>query len=258
MPLVASVHSGAIVPPGRAVLAQQRRCGPKVARYLPVAKVVRERCIETLGWPAGQMTVITNGIEPQRCLGGDPERGRRLLGAGPGPIVLMLSRLERDKGVHIFVQAAAEVPGAQFVIAGEGPERENLLAAAAALGCADRLLLPGWIDATADLLAAASIVALPSFGEALPISLLEAMAAGTPVVGSAIPGIEELVRDGRSGLLAPPGDGTALAAAISRLLSDDALAASLRTAAQELVRTEFSAATMVQRIAAVHAEVLAE
>lgn len=256
-PLVASVHSGAIVEPGTAVRLQQRMCGSKVARYLPVARVVRDRCIEVLGWPAEQMTVITNGIEPQRCLGGDRERGRRLLGAGPGPIVLMLSRLERDKGVHVFAEAAAKVPGAQFAIAGEGPERENLLAAAEALGCAGRLLLPGWIDATPDLLAAASVVALPSFSEALPISLLEAMAAGVPVVGSAIPGIEELVKDGRSGLLAPPGDAAALAAAITRILSDDALAGSLRTDAQELVQTEFSAATMVKRIAAVHEEVLA-
>ena len=129
--------------------------------------------------------------------------------------------------------------------------------AAQTLGGAGRLLLPGWIDATPDLLAAASIVALPSFGEALPISLLEAMAAGVPVVGSTVPGIEELVQDGRSGLLAATGDAGALAAAITRILGDDQLAASLRTEAQELVRTEFSAATMVQRIAAVHAEVLA-
>lgn len=256
-PLVASVHSGAIVPPSRAVVAQQRRCGQKVARYLPVAEVVRERCIETLGWPAGQMTVIRNGIEPQRCLGGDAERGRRLLGAGPGPIVLMLSRLERDKGVHVFAQAAAEVPGAQFAIAGEGPEREALISAAQKLGCAERLLLPGWIDATSDLLAAASVVALPSFGEALPISLLEAMTVGVPVVGSAIPGIGELVTDGRNGLLAPAGDSGALATAITRILSDDALAAALRTEAQRLVLTEFSAAKMVQRICAVHEEVLA-
>lgn len=256
-PLVASVHSGAIVPPNRAVLAQQRLCGAQVARYLPVAAVVRERCVETLAWPTDRMTVIHNGIESDRCLGGDAHAGRAALGAPSGPIVLMLSRLERDKGVHVFLEAAAQVPGVTFAIAGEGPERAALQTRAAALGCAGRLLLPGWVDAVPDLLAAATMVVLPSFGEALPISLLEAMATGVPVIGSDVPGILELVEDGRNGLIAATGDAAALAAAITRILNDDGLAARLTTAARERVVTEFAATVMTERVMAVYDEVLA-
>ena len=257
VPMVATVHSGAIVPPNAAVRWQQRRCGPKVARYLPVSGVVRDACVQTLGWPAAHMTVVHNGIEPDRTAGGDAARGRRALGVADGPVVLMLARLERDKGVEVLVDAAAAVPGAVFVIAGEGPERDALAARAAALGCADRVVLPGWVQALPDALAAASVVALPSFGEGLPISLLEAMSAGVPVVGSAIPGIAELVQDGRSGLLTPAGDSGALAAAIRRVLEEPGLAATLTAAARDRVLSSFSAAGMTEQVMAIYDEVLA-
>ena len=98
------------------------------------------------------------------------------------------------------------------------------------------------------LLTAAAVFVLPSLTEALPTALAEAMAAGVPVIGSAVGGIPEMIQDGVTGILVPPGDVDALAAAVADLLDQPARVAELVRAARRLVETRFDAAENVARL----------
>jgi glycosyltransferase involved in cell wall biosynthesis len=171
--------------------------------------------------------------------------------------VLVVARLDPDKGHRHLLAAAAMLPDVRFLLAGEGPERGALEALAGELGVDDRVRFLGHRNDIPQLLAACDVMALPSSFEGLPVSVLEAMASGTAVVASNIGGVDEIVRDNVTGLLVEPGDALALAAAIRRLVDDPAEAARLAEAARTHVAREFSAATMARRVAAVYDDVLA-
>ncbi|HEY6744543.1 MAG TPA: glycosyltransferase family 4 protein [Mycobacteriales bacterium] len=144
--------------------------------------------------------------------------------------VLFVGRLHRQKGLDTLVRAVPLLPaGRPVTLAGDGPERGALERLAAGLGVADRVRVTGFLPhrAVPGLLAGAEVAVLPSRYEELGTALVEAMAAGRPVVASRVGGIPELVRDGVDGLLVPPGDPVALAAAIGRVLADPAVAAGL-------------------------------
>jgi glycosyltransferase involved in cell wall biosynthesis len=108
-----------------------------------------------------------------------------------------------------------------------------------------------------ELLANCDLVVLPSLFEGLPISVLEAMAAGKPVVATSVGGTDEAVVDGYTGLLVPPGDAPALATAIRRVIHDGALAKRLGVTSQAHIAAHFTAPMMVERVAAVYEEALA-
>src|SRR6185436_4751668 len=130
--------------------------------------------------------------------------------------VLFVGRIERAKGVFDLLESfsaiRAQIPGITLVCAGEG-DRDTLAQRAAQLGVQASLRLPGWIDGDAiqDLLNGAAVFVLPSYAEGQPMSLLEAMAAGTPVIATTVGGIPELVKHRETGLLVAPGDSAALA-----------------------------------------------
>jgi len=172
-------------------------------------------------------------------------------GAG-GPVVF-LGKLCAAKGCYDLLEAAARLlpdhPGLQLVLAGEG-ERAALRARADALGLGGAVVLPGWLDAGAKaaLLARAAVYALPSYYEGLPVSLLEAMAAGLPVVASRAGGIPDLVGDGVQGYLVPAGDVAALAARLAQLLAAPAQAAALGAAGRALVAQAYASAVVLPRL----------
>jgi glycosyltransferase involved in cell wall biosynthesis len=170
--------------------------------------------------------------------------------------VLVVARLDPDKGHRHLLAAAALLPDVRFVLAGEGPERGALEALASELRIDERVRFLGHRSDIPQLLAACDVMALPSSFEGLPISVLEAMASGTAVVASNIGGVDELVHNNITGLLVESRDAPALARAIRRLVDDPALAARLADAARENVAQEFSASTMARRVAAVYDRVL--
>jgi len=174
------------------------------------------------------------------------------------PLILTVARLDnRHKGLDFLVSAAALVPGAQFVIAGEGPDRAILESQAKSLGVADRVILLGHRSDIPDLLATCDLFVLPSFFEGLPVSVVEAMASGKPVVATAIGGTDEAVENGVTGLLVPPGDAVRLAEAIRAVLADAALAARMGSAGRRRAQEEFSAEMMIRRTEALYDELLA-
>jgi glycogen synthase len=158
--------------------------------------------------------------------------------ATPGDGVVFVGRLHRQKGVDTLVRAVPLVPaGTRVTLVGDGPERAAVERLAAGLGVADRVRVTGFRPHREGLalLAGARVAVLPSRYEELGTALVEAMAAARPVVATRVGGIPELVRDGVDGLLVPPGDPAALAAALTRVLTDPALAVALGSCARQRV-----------------------
>jgi glycosyltransferase involved in cell wall biosynthesis len=229
-----------------------------VQRYIAVSHGVAAAFAE--GWAVSEakIRVIPNAVP----IGGfddarDAGLRRALSGGRERPIALTLARLDSQKGLPYLLRAAAELPAVQFVLAGEGGERPALEAEIRALGLEDRVRLLGHRHDAAALLGACDVFVLPSLFEGLPVSVLEAMAAGRPVVATAVVGTTEAVVDGVTGLLVPPRDPAALARAISRLLEDPELARRLGAAGRARVEERFSADAMAHRVSDLYDEILA-
>ena len=173
-------------------------------------------------------------------------------------LVLFLGRMEPAKGVLDLLEALAAVravvPDVRLVCAGDG-DRLGVAHYAERLGIADAVKFTGWVGPSGKraLFEAAAVFALPSYEEALPISLLEAMAAGVPPVASAVGGIPEVVADGVSGLLVAPGDKASLERALRRLLADSGLGERIGAAARETVRLRFAPERALPRLEEIYA-----
>jgi len=152
-----------------------------------------------------------------------------------------VARLRPPKDVMTLVRAIALLPpgSARATVVGDGPERADLAEEVRRLGVEGAVDLVGEREDVADLLAAADVFALPTLSEGLPMSVLEAMAAGLPVVAAAAGGVPELVEDGQTGILVPPGRPDALAAALGRLAADPALRRRLGGAGRRRAEAHF-------------------
>lgn len=196
------------------------------------------------GWPAERIAVIPNFTTLAPA---EPAARGPLQTPEEAPVLLALGRLHPVKGFDTAIAALGRLPGAYLWIAGEGAERPALEALAAARGVAGRVRLLGWRQDRAALLAAATAVLVPSRSEPFGNVVLEAWAAGRPVIASAVDGPAWLIADGVSGLLVPPGDEAALAAAAARLLADPGLAARLAGGGYRRRAAEFTEEAVVAR-----------
>ncbi|MFP4451254.1 MAG: glycosyltransferase, partial [Rhodosalinus sp.] len=187
----------------------------------------------------------------------DPDR--YAAGARDGRSLLFVGRLSAAKGVPVLLDAMAELavshPGARLALIGDGPDRAALQAHAVRAGLSDRVTFAGYRDerGVAEALAGADIFVLPSFAEGLPVVLMEALAAQCAVVTTRIAGIPELVRDGETGLIVPPGEAGALAEALGRLLDDAPLRQRLAEAGRAAVEAEFNLAHEPAKLACLFA-----
>jgi glycosyltransferase involved in cell wall biosynthesis len=216
-------------------------------------RLLLERC------PAARVEVVHCGVDVGRY------SGRELGGRVPDRIVCVASLFPK-KGHADLIDALAPLaqrrPGVELELIGDGPERDRILARARERGLDGRVSAPGTRSAeqVRAALAEASAFALPAIRlpsgrmEGIPVALMEAMAAGVPVVATRLSGIPELVQDGVTGLLVEPHDPPALAAALERLLADDALAAELAHNARALVERSFSLAVEARRLGDLLAE----
>ena len=195
------------------------------------------------GWPRDRVVYLPNFV-PEPAFEGIP--GMRRGGA------LALGRLHPDKGFELLLEAIAETRGIELQIAGEGPSRSSLERLAARLGIADRVRFLGWRSDVPALMAQADLLVCPSLREPLGNVVIEAWAAGLPVVATASDGPAALIEDGESGLLVPlpgqPGGGAAaLARAIERLGNDPALAERLGEGGRQAYRRDFTEKAVVAR-----------
>ena len=150
-----------------------------------------------------------------------------------GPTLAFAGRLTAQKSLRVALEALAAVEGVELLIAGEGDERAALERDVAELGLGDRVRFLGALprERVVELFAAADASVLSSSWENFPHTVVEALAAGAPVIATATGGVAEVVRDGENGLLVPLADATALGEAIRRYVGDDELRTRLRAAA---------------------------
>ena len=163
------------------------------------------------------------------------------LGLRSGPVVLAVARLARDKRLEDLIQGFAQSTASRegtLVLVGDGPELIRLKHVARQFG-ASRIVFAGYQPDPLPWLAAADIFVLPSASEGLPGVLIEAMAAGIPCIATDIPGNQDLVRHGETGLLCPVGSPSNIAVCIDRLLTEPGLSSRLAQAARDLVFAEF-------------------
>jgi glycosyltransferase involved in cell wall biosynthesis len=210
---------------------------------------VSQRMVETLwesGYPPTLVTCIHNGLDLSRIVATrDPNEVRRELGIDPAaPLIGTAGRLEPVKGHMHLVRIAKRLLQAddriRILVAGDGPLHQQLTSAAALLHVGHACLFPGARRDIFDVVSALDIFVLPSQSEGLPMSLLEAMALGRPVVASDVGGIPEVIQHGINGLLVPSGDEDALARACLELLRNREYAARLGARARQTVEQSFS------------------
>ena len=274
------------VPPARfaapVVIASIRDCAPylsamqkRVQRYacqfadrvLVNATAVKDWLLRE-GYDESKIVTIPNGVDLSRFnTKPHPAALRRELGlAEDTPLVGVVSRLTRLKGLEQFLEAAALLkepfPEARFLIVGEtNPADRNYLdvlkAKADGAGVGDRVIFTGLRSDVPEVLASLDVSVMPSLNEALSNVLLESMAAGAPTVATRVGGTPEALIDGRTGLLVEPGDPRAIADAVSRLLRDEVMAARLGHGARALIEDRYSMSRMVNATEDLYSDLLA-
>ena len=209
-----------------------------------------------------KIRVVHNGVELERFRR-DASAVRSRIGREfdipvGKPVVVSVAVLRAGKGVEVLLDAARIVRDAVFLIVGDGPKREEWMDAARRAGIDDRIRWAGYRTDVDEILAGCDVFVHPSLDDAFPTVLLEAMAAGLPVVASSVGGIPEIVDSGVTGILVPPANPAALAEAVSSLLSDRPRLARMAEAARVRADAEFSTAAWTERLAVVYENVLAE
>ncbi|MCX7806343.1 MAG: glycosyltransferase family 4 protein, partial [Planctomycetota bacterium] len=243
VPCVVTCHH--ILKPGRVVFP------PLCARLIAVSQVIRENLVNDIKIPKDRIRLIPIGI--------DTSRFRRHVPRESGdPVVAAVGSLTKRKAFEYFIEAARILADsdvkAGFLLAGEGPEERRLRRLASRLGL-DRCLTfyTHPIDSAA-VLAEADVVVHPSLQEGSGIGVLEALAAGVPVVAAGVGGVYDVLKDGETGYIVPAGDARAIAEKVGVLLRDGQLRARMGEAGRALVERDFT----VNRMAADTVEVYTE
>lgn len=207
---------------------------------------------------AVRQALIAAGANPERVRvipGGVDLRAYESIAAPVPEVVGTVGRLSREKGMDVLVEAMGTLQGqARLLVGGDGPQRAALEQQVSALGLGDAVALAGFVNDVPAFLSGIGVFAAPSRSEGLGLVILEAMAAGRPVVASRVGGIPEVVADGETGLLVPPEDAGALAAAIRRLLEDPVTARRMGEAGRQRVAERYSAERTANLTASLYEE----
>ncbi len=257
VPSVHTVHGYGFTPlqsaPKRFLFRLAERTMARVTdHFVTVSDTDRRRGIEMGLFSPAQVRVIRAAIDLERFRSAaDGTTVRKRLGVPADvPLVVQIGNFKPQKAPLDFVRVAAAVhvtqPAAWFAMVGDGPLRQAAEELASELGVADRILFAGWWDDVPGLLAATTVSVLTSRHEGLPCSVVESLAAGVPVVATAVDGTVEVVRSGDNGLLVAAGDIDGLAQSISKLLADPDLRRRMAEAAREGVG-EFDREAMVRQ-----------
>lgn len=235
-----------------------RRADRVVAISEGIAKVLRG-----LGLQAPQLQVARSAVDPTpyRLPAGRDQLLNEFRLPGDATVAGVVAQLIPRKGHRYLFEALLRLrerhPKLHLICFGKGPEHGPLQQVARRLGVADRVQFAGFRTDLPRWVGALDLLVHPALMEGLGIALLQASAAGVPIVACRAGGIPEAVRDGVNGLLVPPADADALAGAISRLLTESGLAERLGKAGRELVDREFSADTMTETNVSIYRDLLA-
>ncbi len=240
-------------PSGWRLAATHRFLHRRIDRVVTVAAYLKRALVEHEGFDPDRIEVIPNGIDPAPFDSAPPREGtRRALGLeGDRLVVACVARLDPVKNHALLIDAFRGVlerlPRSVLLLVGDGSLRPDLEARARQLGMVDSVRFLGLRDDVPAILRASDAVTLTSHSEGLSMALIEGLAASLPCVATAVGGNEEIVDEGRTGLLVPPGDPARLASSFVRLLGDEPLRARMGAAARRAFEERFSAAAMVER-----------
>jgi glycosyltransferase involved in cell wall biosynthesis len=215
-----------------------------------VSEAIRDVIVDDFGEPSRKVSFVRNAVAPHD--GSPPEALPPGCQDGDAVLIGRVARLEPEKGMEVFVDAAAKLapawPRAQFLVIGDGPLRAQLEHQAERLGIDDRVHFLGFRSDGRALIANLDVLAISSHSDGSPLAIVEAMAAGVPVVATETGGIPDQIRDGVDGLLVEPGNPGAFAGALESLLCDEDRIRSMGAAARRHAEAEFDYAPMVDRI----------
>ncbi len=264
VPVILTSHHDTDVWMGPHHRLAERATAPLSDLVLTCSEAVRRYAMRTYGLSPGRVRTLMNATDLAAEPGGAAarERVRHELGAGPADLLIgTVGRLdEPKKGLPVFFAAARilarDLPRVRFAVVGDGPARAAIEACATREGVSHRTVFAGTRRDIGEVMTALDLFVQPSLWEGFGVTLLEAMAAGRPVVASRVGGMPEVVRDGETGLLVPPGDPVALASACAALLRDRDRAARLGCAGRDRVVAEFGIDRLVGETAALYRSIL--
>lgn len=218
-----------------------------VSGFIAVSDKVKNAMIETIGPIQDKVVVICNGVDVERYgRAVDKVAIRSQLGLEANTrLIAIVATLKEAKGHRYLIEAMATIgprhPDLHVLFIGDGELGEELRAQVSSLKLDDRVHFLGNRSDVSELLAASDLFVLPSLWEGLPMSLLEAMATGLPIVATEVSGTVQVMIPGETGILVSPGDTLQLAQAIEQLLADPGQAQAMGAAARRRVEVEFSA-----------------
>jgi glycosyltransferase involved in cell wall biosynthesis len=248
--IVAHEHSWSFTGEPVRRLLDRHLIGRAADAIVAVSKPDQRRMVEIERIRPDKVHLIPNGIAHLPAPRTDV---RRELGISrDAPVIGTLAVLRPEKALTVLLEAAprlvAEFPDLRILIAGTGPEEQRLLAGIRSAALEQAVTLLGFRSDVAEVLAALDVAVFSSDREGSPLAVLESMAAGKPVVATRVGGVPDLLEDGREGVLVPPREPAALAAAVSRLLRDRGLRDDLGRAARKRQRRDFSIEATVARV----------
>lgn len=234
-----------------------------VDHYITVSESVKKHLIQHSQIPGGKISVIYNGVGMTNQ---NPLQTRNLKKPleieNEGEIIITVGRLHAQKGHCYLLQAIAKagkkVPKIKLIIIGEGEEENNLKNLVKSLDLKDKIIFAGLRGDVEKIFPIAELFILPSLWEGMPNAILEAMAAGKPIVATKVGGVPELVVHGETGILVPPEDSDALASAIIGLLRDKLKAKKMGEAGRMRVEEHFNISKTIKETEYIYLELLKE
>jgi glycosyltransferase involved in cell wall biosynthesis len=224
-------------------------------RIIAVSDAIRNELMKK-GIRSSRIVMIQNAVNgewPQKQLLHDRQEKRALLGLGDAVFVAgYAGRLSEEKGLRYLIQASARLRRSgiplMLVLFGEGPQRRELEDLARSEGTEQAVLFAGFVKDVENWLPALDVFVLPSLTEGTPMALLEAMAAGIPVIASSVGGVPSMIEPGRTGILVRPGMPEDIAEALRRLHADPAQRTELSTTARQVIVAQYSIRDWVRKL----------
>ena len=222
-----------------------RRLDAHVAVGMAAARSIELRAM----LPRNSVRTIYNGVVDH----GSAEEHRYSLGS---TVIGCLARLDYLKGLDLVLESLVDLPGATFVVAGRGKERAALEELAETLGVAPRVKILDWVESPAELMKTFDVFVLPSRAEGFPLSILEAMLMGLPVVATDVGSVREAVQDGETGFVVKSDDVINLTSALRQLIDQPQLRRRFGTRARAVALERFSLAKMIEGYESLYDEML--
>ncbi|MBI3899539.1 MAG: glycosyltransferase family 4 protein [Gammaproteobacteria bacterium] len=213
--------------------------------YFQCISVYTRQRLRDAGYAEHKLRMIPNAVEVDRF--SDPQSPTQ----DHVPTVVFVGRMRAVKGLDVLIRAWKQVCArhvARLIIAGDGPELNNLKRLAGDMGLTDSIEFPGRVMAVPALLQKADVYVQPSYQEGLPNSVLEGMSAGLPIVATRVSGNEDVVEDGVNGQLVPAGNAEALAEALTALVGDLSRARSQGRMSRQIIEEKFQTSVVVEQL----------